>query len=446
MLWIRSVDGSEYEKIQFNGKIMMEKLLFMGCSFGTEEALKYAQSKGIYTIVTDYNPPERSRLKEIADEYWMIDLKDLDQLEQKCRQENVKHFFSATSEFCLDQTKELCRRLNVPFYASEEGWLCSRDKKKFKQYCMECGLNTPRTWLIGDQLTLDVLKHIAYPVIVKPTDSCAEQGISVCNNEEELYKGFEMARAYSASGQIVVEEYIVGEEMVPLYFLLDGKAVLAELDDLVYLPVGERNNFVFVKNCSHSMDTYLREIHPKVQQLFRRMGCRDGVAFLQGIWRDGIFYFFEMGYRLDGTGVWKRAQKLCGYSALEFMVELAMHRRPKELPDVCKIQTNPDPNRKIAGTYLLWANPGKIARIQGADVVSKISDTEIIIDRFKVGDTVPEQISMKRIAFNMIIMAVSVKDMIEKVKAINEALHMYDEEGKEMLIHLTDYSSIESWP
>lgn len=194
------------------------------------------------------------------------------------------------------------------------------------------------------------------------------------------------------------------------------------------------------------MDTYLREIHPKVQQLFRRMGCRDGVAFLQGIWRDGIFYFFEMGYRLDGTGVWKRAQKLCGYSALEFMVELAMHRRPKELPDVCKIQTNPDPNRKIAGTYLLWANPGKIARIQGADVVSKISDTEIIIDRFKVGDTVPEQISMKRIAFNMIIMAASVKDMIEKVKAINEALHMYDEEGKEMLIHLTDYSSIESWP
>ena len=47
------------------------KLLFLGCSVGTEEALEYAKETGIYTILTDYNPPEISTLKKVADEYWM---------------------------------------------------------------------------------------------------------------------------------------------------------------------------------------------------------------------------------------------------------------------------------------------------------------------------------------------------------------------------------------
>ena len=63
------------------------KLLFLGCSVGTEEALEYAKETGIYTILTDYNPPEISTLKKVADEYWMTDVADVDELEEKCRQE-----------------------------------------------------------------------------------------------------------------------------------------------------------------------------------------------------------------------------------------------------------------------------------------------------------------------------------------------------------------------
>ena len=81
------------------------KLLFLGCSVGTEEALEYAKETGIYTILTDYNPPEISTLKKVADEYWMTDVADVDELEEKCRQENVTGIFAATSEFCLDMAK-----------------------------------------------------------------------------------------------------------------------------------------------------------------------------------------------------------------------------------------------------------------------------------------------------------------------------------------------------
>ena len=48
----------------------MKKLLFLGVSTDTQDALAYAKSKGIYTIVTDYNSPEKSIEKQYADDFW----------------------------------------------------------------------------------------------------------------------------------------------------------------------------------------------------------------------------------------------------------------------------------------------------------------------------------------------------------------------------------------
>ena len=63
----------------------MKKLLMLGTSYGSLEMLRYAKSKGIYTIVTDYQEPAHSVGKLVSDEYWMINTGDLDALEKKCR-------------------------------------------------------------------------------------------------------------------------------------------------------------------------------------------------------------------------------------------------------------------------------------------------------------------------------------------------------------------------
>lgn len=51
--------------------------------------------------------------------------------------------------------------------------------------------------------------------------------------------------------------------------------------------------------------------------------------------------------------------------------------------------------------------------------------------------------SFYQIAFVFAIVADSLADMIEKVKKINEQVHMYDENGQEMLIPFTDYQAME---
>ena len=66
-----------------------QKLLLLGTSTDTRYALAYAGELGVRTIVTDYRPAEQCEEKRAADEYWMIDVKDMDALERKCRDEKV---------------------------------------------------------------------------------------------------------------------------------------------------------------------------------------------------------------------------------------------------------------------------------------------------------------------------------------------------------------------
>lgn len=90
----------------------MKKLLILGSSKACKEMIAYAKSQGIYTIVTDYFPPEKSSAKLLADEYWMISTGDYDQLEIKCREEQVDGVCSGISTFNIPATAELCKRLD----------------------------------------------------------------------------------------------------------------------------------------------------------------------------------------------------------------------------------------------------------------------------------------------------------------------------------------------
>ena len=67
----------------------MKKLLFIGSLSDTKIAINHCKKLGVYTIVTDYVPYEKSKAKQLADEYWDIDVKDIDALEKKCLENDV---------------------------------------------------------------------------------------------------------------------------------------------------------------------------------------------------------------------------------------------------------------------------------------------------------------------------------------------------------------------
>ena len=71
-----------------------KKLLIMGGRpAATPDIVRAAKRMGVYTIVTDNVPPERSPAKLMADEYWEISTAEVERLAERVRDEGVDGIF-----------------------------------------------------------------------------------------------------------------------------------------------------------------------------------------------------------------------------------------------------------------------------------------------------------------------------------------------------------------
>lgn len=417
----------------------MEKLLFLGIDTTTKYVLQYARSIEVYTIVSDKYPADSSPVKQLADENWQIDIKDLDKLENACRENGVTGVYNGTHDICLDYVRALSLRLFGEFYASDRAWECARDKLEFKKECLLAGLNVPKCCILSDSPMEIEQDGLSFPVVVKPADSFASQGLSICHDPEELKRGVESACGASPKKRIVIEEYIDGDEFGVGYIFHQGKASLIEFTRLYKYEVVNVSRSVFAR---HSVTNeirreYMASVHDKVLKLFHNIRAENGGGFIQMIYRDHTFYLLEFGYRLDGVGSWMTRKLTCGFSTAEYMTNVVLHRDLSCFED--KLRELSACTNYYGGEYFPFAGPGKIARIEGLETVKAMDRVEVILERFHEGDRVGITDSMYQIAYYISLGAMSDEEAAVKLKAINDTLHLYDEVGNEMLYKYEDY-------
>ena len=409
----------------------MKKLLLIGIDTSTADALTYAKSKGVYTIITDFSDKNSSPLKAMADENWNIDVKDLDALEKRCKKENISHIYAGSQELCLDSCKQLSERLGVPFYASEEGWRAARDKELYKNYCQKAGLDVPHKYWIGGDPPRETLEEILFPVVVKPNDGNAKRGFSIVNSKEELWPAIKYALAFSSQKKILIEEYIQGILVSVLCCIYNGKLKL--LDNLVMLPdtMDGRRAFTFGIHESHCNADVVENLLPAYEKIVQEMNSKQGPIIFQSILRDRKYYQLEIGYRLDGICSWRYTERLIGISSLKYRVDLALDEvSNKGLPG-----SSINAGKEICVGVVFWGKAGQISSIKGKQELYSRPDIVVHWDRFKEGDIIPDTDDMTSIALFIEVFGTSHYEIGKKLKEINNTLHYYNETGEDLLIY-----------
>ena len=94
--------------------------------------------------------------------------------------------------------------------------------------------------------------------------------------------------------------------------------------------------------------------------------------------------------------------------------------------------------------YLIPLKPGKVASIEGLDQVRNMEKVKVLLERFHEGDVAGNSKSMYQYAYYIALGARSLDETKTIIKAINDILYIYDENGREMLIKLHDYE-VFSW-
>ena len=411
-----------------------KRLLILGGSRISCEIVRHARAMGVVTGVTDWYPLEKSPAKQLADEAYFEDTSKVDAMAEFIKEKKFDGVITGFTDSVLPYYAEMCEKAGLPAYGTKEQFEIFIDKQKYKDLMRKFDVPTIPEYRIDidsfDETTADII----YPVIVKPSESSGARGITVCHSKEELKTAMEFASKTSESNEILVERYIDAPEVTIFWLFVDGQYYLMMLgnrhvkhnqDGVIPLPAG----YTYP---SSVLPGFIRDTAPKMKEMFRSVGIKNGMMFMQCKVTDGICRVYDIGYRLTGTLEYINLKALCGYDPLDMLIRFALTGDMGE-PE---IESKADPyfGGKYGYNVSILCKPGKIAKISGLDEIRKLPGVINAVVAHPEGDQITEK--MRGLLAQITIRILGQADDIETMKAeileIQRLAHVISDEGEEM--------------
>lgn len=422
---------------EFEGK----KLLIIGGVRLACDIVRRAQEMGAYVIVADYD--ENSPAKIIADKAVLINALDVNALVNFCKEEGIDGVTTGFVDILQPPCYEVCKRLGLPYYVTPKMLTMSTNKVEFKNTCNEYGVPVPQTYLVGNSIDDQVLYTINYPVFVKPLDGSGSRGAGVCYNQEELLSQFAEAVGYSVSKNAIIEDYITGRDFLLDYIAVDGEFRLLSMFDRYVTP--DRSSAVNYANVSmapsKSIDLYLDNINGKVINMFKELGFKDGLLFMQGYSDGKKITFFEMGCRLGGS-FYNHERACLGMDAIEMTVRYALTGRM--VNDIYSVKHDIAKYNKFAldCNYLLKGYNETVAEINGIEDVKRMPSCISTIQYQEIGYHYDKDRTVDRPIFTASIVSNTVEDVKNDVSYINDVFDVLNSKGESILLTKIDPNSL----
>ncbi len=406
-----------------------KKLLVIGGSVSDIYIVKAAKEMGAYVIAADRNTDyQLSPAKKIADEAWDIDYSDFALIAEKCRQEQIDGIMAGYSEFRVLAAAKISEMIGKPFYAKSEQIEMTRSKRIFKDLCIKYDVPIARDWCLGAPPTEEEKDRIEYPVIVKPTDYAGCKGITVCHDREQLDSAIAYALKLSESKTIIIEDYLVGTELMAIYTIVDGKATLSILNEKYISQDHERISGLcdVVLTPSKYHNQYVETMDDKMKGFLKGIGADNGVAFFQFIANKNSIRAFEMGYRINGNTDCIEIEKYNDINYLKMCISYSL------------TGTMGDDNSKdnpLFGRYLCslltYLHGGTIASI----TLGNLQDVGVdaVFEHAAVGKTVPENDTTDQKAVTVKMSGESLEVIAEKIQSIYREIRILDTDGNNMM-------------
>lgn len=423
------------DDMKFQGKT----ILVLGSNVSSDDIVYYAKKNGAHTIVADYYPSEKSKAKQIADEAVCISTADIDSLQQLAIERNVDAVFSGISEFNILKAMDLSERLGLPFYCSKAQWDSIESKESFRRLCIAHSVPCPLEYYHGSSVDECVESVNEWPVVVKPVDASASEGVSFCNDEQELRDAFSNALLASQKSVVIVEEYVQGSEFTAHYTLHNGKATLSCIDNRY--PVAVHKGAVTTVPVARiypnlHLGAYVKQVNPHMVRLVESIGVKEGVLFVQGIYNEqnNSFAVFEAGLRSAGEAPYRFLKDINEVNYLSNMIDGVLLGRTDF--DVSK--EDPYLQGKCAGIISFVAYGGhQVGAIFGLEeAVAKTTSVIAYENRYPVGSITPDTDTLRQLMIRFVMESDSRESMARDIAFLNEHIDVRDVNGNDMVIKM----------
>ena len=424
----------------FEGK----RLLILGGAFQHCKVVEEAHGMGMTVYVADYLDPCDSPAKQIADVAVKIDVKDFDSLADFCKAEKIDGVLAVCLDVCQRPYQQLCEKLGLPCFGSYDQFYRLTDKKAFKKYCVENGVDVIPEY-DADIFLSDAAEQqkVEYPVLVKPVDSRGSRGSTVCSNCDEVREAIALASRESSNGTVLIEKYMGNKKDICVtYLVVNGEVYLTRVGDRWLGRIEDKMERVSMMGMAPSdyIKMYVENVNDRVATMLKNMGLKNAPAFMQGFVDGETVRFYDPGLRYPGAEYERLYKKVHGVSLIAPLLEFAITGNISQnsyIPKDGYLQKG-----KSTPYLLISLRPGKIAKIVGEEEVRNHPSVVSMYTKYGVGDTVGEHYNVNQRFCEIDVVCDNRAELKKLISWIYDTLKVIDENGNDMVFSKLDVSCI----
>ncbi len=415
---------------EFEGK----KLLILGGNPETIPLVEIANNMGIKTIVASARHTDPA--KAYAWKAYDFEGLNVGEAIKIAAEEQVDGVLVGVADILVPMYCKVCEALDLPCYATQKIVDVFAFKDVFKSTCEHYGVHgIPEFYLDADMKRED-LDRIQYPVMVKPVDNGGGVGMTVAYNEDELREGVKKALDASYKKRFIVEKYMQCDDMGMYYTFKDGVCSASCIYDRYTTDEQPGLSRVCLGGTypSKHLDEYFSRMHDNALRMFKEIGIRNGILMLSGFYENGEFYVYDTGFRLQGEAPHLLMKAIHGFDQREMLIRFALTGSEGSVD----LEKDDDTRLrgKWAATKWFLLKQGKIAKIEGLSDLENDKCIVANIQRLHEGDTVvPEWIgNEKQVLTRLYLVCDSKQELAERLNYYEQNVHVYDENGNNMLL------------
>jgi biotin carboxylase len=268
----------------------MKKILILGGSHRDIPLIKASQELGYFVITLgnrDYYLGHN-----YSNKAYKINFNDLEAVKEIIKKEQVTYLLPGSGEESYLNTVKLSSELGIGNFDKVEIAQLLHNKWKFKSFCLENDISTPKGKFYNEK---EDLKGLTFPLVVKPTNLSGGRGVEVVNSKEQLIKSLDKAK--KVSDEIFLEEFINGKLIAYSIFLKNQKIEYGFVgEDKTYL-----NKYLITSAfpCEIENKT-LEKMKDDIEKLSKLLNLVDGMFHLQILIKNAIPYIIDITRRIPG--------------------------------------------------------------------------------------------------------------------------------------------------
>lgn len=299
----------------------MKTILILGAGLWQVPYLRKAKEMGLRVCATDWSDtPEGIKYVDV---FKSISVRDRAQSLSFAIENKVDAIFT-NSDVAVPTAAYIAELLGLPCYTQRQAEVAT-NKYQMRNFIKSVGLQVPEYYLCHSQdELLEKYRLLNKKAIVKPVDNCGSRGVYIVENETELQSVSQDVFDNSFSGEILLEEFMKGEESSVEVLVENKKIAILGWCRKIKSPEPYRYDMQldYFPNASKEENQQVLEM---VDTLVTGLEYKNGIMHIEFMWTSTGLKIIEFALRGCGSNVITHLMpKLRGFDIMQYLIKKSL--------------------------------------------------------------------------------------------------------------------------